>query len=100
MLVTLTNGLQINASRIELCPTGINGENCDVLVYFNSIQDVVSIPNPDEDLICLRPYIANDGKDPHVITMYVAIQSDLIDYIKDGKVDEIDICWQVKDGDA
>ena len=88
MLVTFKTGLQISASRIELDATGINGENCDVWIYFDGMQDVSSIPNPDEDRICLRPHICNDGKDPHVITMYVIIQHEMIKCITDGGDDD------------
>jgi len=84
MLVTFKSGLQITASRVEIDAIVINGESCHVWVYFNGMQDVGSIPNPDEDRIYLRPHICNDGKDPHVITMYVIIPHDEIKSITDG----------------
>ena len=82
MLVTFKSGLQITASRIGFQTAGVD-DDVEVLVYFNGIQDVSSIPDPKVDLINLSPFISNDSKDPHVITMFVIVYHDLIKSITD-----------------
>ena len=88
MLVTLKSGIQIIASRIAFQTGGVQDDEHQVLIYFDSVQDILCTPSdPKKECYSLHPFIINDSKNPYTFTMFVQIDHEKIKSITDEGVD-------------
>ena len=71
MLVTLTNGLQINCSKLEFHTDTM------LILKFRGIEDIWGMPRIEEEFL-IRPIITNDKDCVRDASLYLHLETDRI----------------------